>query len=217
MKSNSSSRSAATHRWRARSRRAALVFGYAVGLDLTRRDLQAAAKAKGLPWDTGKGFDISAPVGELVPRRAHRATSPRAASRSRSTATQRQASTLDQLIWDVPEILARAVEALRAEGRRPGLHGHARGRRPAAARRRLHGPPRRRAGPSRPHRSRRCANLAMPSLSAGEDAHGHALGVQGFHRTRQRRRPRGRRRDRRGVRQDRHRAGRRHDHADHRA
>lgn len=40
----------------------ALVFGYGVGLDLTRRDLQAAAKAKGLPWDTGKGFDHSAPV-----------------------------------------------------------------------------------------------------------------------------------------------------------
>ena len=36
-----------------------LVFGYAVGLDLTRRDLQAAAQAKGLPWDSGKGFDPS--------------------------------------------------------------------------------------------------------------------------------------------------------------
>ena len=45
----------------------ALVFGYGVGLDLTRRDLQAAAKAKGLPWDTSKGFDHSAPASELVP------------------------------------------------------------------------------------------------------------------------------------------------------
>ncbi len=44
----------------------ALVFGYGVGLDLTRRDLQAAAKAKGLPWDTSKGFDRSAPASELV-------------------------------------------------------------------------------------------------------------------------------------------------------
>jgi fumarylpyruvate hydrolase len=44
-----------------------LVFGYGVGLDLTRRDLQAAAKAKGLPWDTSKGFDHSAPASELVP------------------------------------------------------------------------------------------------------------------------------------------------------
>jgi fumarylpyruvate hydrolase len=45
----------------------ALVFGYGVGLDLTRRDLQAAAKAKGLPWDTAKGFDHSAPASVLVP------------------------------------------------------------------------------------------------------------------------------------------------------
>src|SRR5687768_122997 len=45
----------------------ALIFGYGIGLDLTRRDLQAAAKAKGLPWDTGKAFDHSAPVSELVP------------------------------------------------------------------------------------------------------------------------------------------------------
>ena len=45
----------------------ALVFGVGVGLDLTRRDLQAAAKAKGLPWDTGKAFDHAAPISELVP------------------------------------------------------------------------------------------------------------------------------------------------------
>lgn len=41
------------------------VFGYGVGLDLTRRDLQAIAKAKGLPWDAAKGFDHSAPVSAL--------------------------------------------------------------------------------------------------------------------------------------------------------
>ena len=45
----------------------ALVFGYGVGLDLTRRDLQSAAKARGLPWDTGKAFDHAAPVSALVP------------------------------------------------------------------------------------------------------------------------------------------------------
>jgi len=43
------------------------VFGYGVGLDLTRRDLQAAAKAKGHPWDAAKGFDASAPASALVP------------------------------------------------------------------------------------------------------------------------------------------------------
>ncbi|MEO7250975.1 MAG: fumarylacetoacetate hydrolase family protein [Arenimonas sp.] len=44
-----------------------LVFGYAVGLDLTRRDLQATAKEKRLPWDTAKGFDHSAPTSEIIP------------------------------------------------------------------------------------------------------------------------------------------------------
>lgn len=41
------------------------LFGYAIGLDLTRRDLQAAAKAKSLPWDTGKSFEQAAPLGPI--------------------------------------------------------------------------------------------------------------------------------------------------------
>jgi fumarylpyruvate hydrolase len=45
----------------------AAIYGYAVGLDLTRRDLQANAKAKALPWDVAKGFDASAPVGAITP------------------------------------------------------------------------------------------------------------------------------------------------------
>ena len=45
----------------------AAIYGYAVGLDLTRRDLQAQAKAKGTPWDTAKGFDASAPIGAITP------------------------------------------------------------------------------------------------------------------------------------------------------
>lgn len=81
-----------------------LVFAYGVGLDLTRRDLQAAAKAKGLPWDTGKGFDHSAPVSALVP--AHEVGDPGALALSLDVNGQRrQQSGLDQLIWDVPEIL----------------------------------------------------------------------------------------------------------------
>ncbi|MDH7453318.1 fumarylacetoacetate hydrolase family protein [Luteimonas composti] len=81
-----------------------LVFGYAVGLDLTRRDLQAAAKAKGLPWDTGKGFDQSAPIGELVPAAEVGELAPRRLSLE-VNGQLRQQSTLEQLIWDVPEIL----------------------------------------------------------------------------------------------------------------
>jgi fumarylpyruvate hydrolase len=43
------------------------IWGYAAGIDMTRRDLQGAAKKAGKPWDMGKGFDYSAPIGELVP------------------------------------------------------------------------------------------------------------------------------------------------------
>jgi fumarylpyruvate hydrolase len=43
------------------------VFGYAVGVDLTRRDLQDEAKDKRRPWDMSKGFDASAPIGEITP------------------------------------------------------------------------------------------------------------------------------------------------------
>lgn len=45
------------------------VFGYGVGLDLTRRDLQNTAKEKRLPWDTSKGFDFSAPVSAIIPKK----------------------------------------------------------------------------------------------------------------------------------------------------
>jgi fumarylpyruvate hydrolase len=82
----------------------ALVFGYGVGLDLTRRDLQAAAKKAGLPWDTGKGFDESAPLSELVPA----AEIGELAARRLSLAvngTERQAAPLSDFIWDVPDIL----------------------------------------------------------------------------------------------------------------
>lgn len=82
----------------------ALVFGYAIGLDLTRRDLQAAAKAKGLPWDTGKAFDASAPISHLVPAAE---VGPLAAHSLTLTVNDavRQHGALSDLIWDVPEIL----------------------------------------------------------------------------------------------------------------
>jgi len=83
---------------------AGLVFGYAIGLDLTRRDLQSAAKAKGLPWDTGKAFDHSAPVSEIVQAGAVGDLAPRTLSLAVNGSVRQQAS-LDQLIWDVPDIL----------------------------------------------------------------------------------------------------------------
>jgi 2-keto-4-pentenoate hydratase/2-oxohepta-3-ene-1,7-dioic acid hydratase in catechol pathway len=81
-----------------------LVFGYGVGLDLTRRDLQGAAKAKGLPWDTGKSFDHSAPVSELVPR-AQVPDLVRCRLSLRVNGSTRQSGSLEDLIWDVPDIL----------------------------------------------------------------------------------------------------------------
>ena len=82
----------------------ALVSGYTVGLDLTRRDLQAAAKAKGLPWDIAKGFDHSAPVGELLPVAQAAALGPQQLE-LRVNGQLRQHAPLSDLIWDVPEIL----------------------------------------------------------------------------------------------------------------
>lgn len=82
----------------------ALVYGYAVGLDLTRRDLQAAAKQKGHPWDAAKGFDASAPISEIV----HAGEVGDLAALNLSLEVNgevRQQSLLDQMIWNVPEIL----------------------------------------------------------------------------------------------------------------
>ncbi len=81
-----------------------LIFAYGVGLDLTRRDLQGAAKAKGLPWDTGKGFDHSAPISELVPVSDVAALEALTLTLKVNGET-RQHGALSDLIWDVPEIL----------------------------------------------------------------------------------------------------------------
>ncbi|KAF0676020.1 fumarylacetoacetate hydrolase family protein [Profundibacterium mesophilum] len=81
------------------------VFGYAAGNDLTRRDLQARAKALGRPWDMAKGFDGSALIGEISP--AERIGHP---ARGRITLSvngaPRQEADLADQIWSVPEIIA---------------------------------------------------------------------------------------------------------------
>jgi fumarylpyruvate hydrolase len=81
------------------------VFGYAVGLDLTRRDLQTAARRVGRPWETSKAFDGSAPIGPLL-KAAGRALPPSSAIRLRVQGEVRQEATLAQMIWPVPEIIA---------------------------------------------------------------------------------------------------------------
>ncbi|UPG95078.1 fumarylacetoacetate hydrolase family protein [Luteibacter aegosomatissinici] len=83
----------------------ALIWGYGVGLDLTRRDLQAQAKAKGAPWDVAKGFDHSAPVSALVP--ASEATPSASTQITLEVNGQvRQHATLGEMVLDVGEILA---------------------------------------------------------------------------------------------------------------
>jgi fumarylpyruvate hydrolase len=83
----------------------ALVYGYAVGNDLTRRDVQAAAKEQGKPWDTAKGFDHAAPVSAIVP--ASRCGHP-AKGRIwlQVNGELRQQGDLTDMIWSVPEIIA---------------------------------------------------------------------------------------------------------------
>lgn len=92
----------------------ALVFGYGVGIDFTRRDLQAQFKKGGKPWDMAKGFDRSAPCSAIVP--AARMGHPKAA---RIELTQngetRQSADIADLIWSVPELLANLSTFVRLE------------------------------------------------------------------------------------------------------
>ncbi|HEY7900823.1 MAG TPA: fumarylacetoacetate hydrolase family protein [Caulobacteraceae bacterium] len=82
-----------------------LVFGYAVGVDLTRRDLQAAARAKGQPWEAAKGFDRSAPIGAIRPAQGLPPTGTISLS---VNGAMRQSASLEDLIWNVAEIIAEA-------------------------------------------------------------------------------------------------------------
>lgn len=81
------------------------VFGYAVGLDMTRRDLQNAAKKKGHPWEFGKAADFSGPVGVITPH-AEGVLAKDAVLRLEVNGVERQKSTLDNLIWSVPQMIA---------------------------------------------------------------------------------------------------------------
>jgi fumarylpyruvate hydrolase len=81
------------------------VFGYAVGIDLTRRDLQAAAKQAGHPWETGKSFDGAAPMSDL--RIASTIPPPTSNGiRLSVNATLRQTGSTADMIWSVAEIIA---------------------------------------------------------------------------------------------------------------
>ena len=78
------------------------VWGYAVGLDMTRRDLQAEAKKEGRPWCTAKGFDRSAPIG---PSPAAGCAAADAGITLKVNGELRQRGSIDQLIWSVAETI----------------------------------------------------------------------------------------------------------------
>ena len=81
------------------------IFGYGLGLDMTRRDLQGAARDKGRPWDMGKGFDKSAPCGTIVP--ASKIGHPdKGTIWLKVNGEQRQTGDLSDMIWNVPESIA---------------------------------------------------------------------------------------------------------------
>ena len=80
------------------------VFGYAVGNDLTRRDLQSAAKQKGQPWDTSKGFDCSAPLAAIRP--ASQGHPSKGRIWLAVNGQLRQESDIGAMIWSVPEVIA---------------------------------------------------------------------------------------------------------------
>lgn len=78
------------------------IWGYAAGLDMTRRDLQADAKKAGRPWDMGKGFDHSAPIGDIIPADGVRP----GRIELRVNGALRQEANVSAMIWSVPEVIA---------------------------------------------------------------------------------------------------------------
>ena len=110
------------------------VFGYAAGIDLTRRDLQAAAKKAGQPWDMAKGFDRSAPLGAIAPVSAV-GHPDKGGIRLAVNGILRQNSDLSDMIWSVAENHRPTVPVRGTSGRRPDFHRHPRRRRADTTRR----------------------------------------------------------------------------------
>jgi fumarylpyruvate hydrolase len=94
-------------------RAADLIYGYAVGVDLTRRDLQGAAKRSGQPWDSAKAFDASGPVGAIRPADQLKGLS--GAIRLSVNGELRQDGQLSDMIWSVAEVIAEASKLWRLE------------------------------------------------------------------------------------------------------
>lgn len=87
------------------SKASVCIFGYAAGIDFTRRDLQASAKQAGRPWDVAKGFDNSAPVSAIKPW-AGAEPLQNAGITLRVNGQLRQNGNISDMIWKVPEVIA---------------------------------------------------------------------------------------------------------------
>ena len=81
------------------------IYGYAIGADLTRRDLQSQAKKQGRPWAVAKGFDYSAPCGPIVPKDDIELQNNAKISLS-VNGEMKQNSTIDHMIWSIPEMIS---------------------------------------------------------------------------------------------------------------
>ncbi|MBI3445092.1 MAG: fumarylacetoacetate hydrolase family protein [Magnetospirillum sp.] len=82
-----------------------LVYGYAAGLDMTRRDLQLTAREQGRPWDLGKNFENSAICSEIIPQ-GELGILASGSIALQVNGTAKQSADLGQLIWTIPELLA---------------------------------------------------------------------------------------------------------------
>ncbi len=82
-----------------------LIYGYAVGLDMTRRDVQKALRDKGRPWELGKSFHQSAPIGAITPAGSVNKLG-QGAIHLDINGIRKQSSTLDNMIWNVAETIA---------------------------------------------------------------------------------------------------------------
>ena len=88
------------------------VYGYSVGCDLTRRDLQAEAKKKGRPWDTAKGFDHSCPMAPIVPKE-HVTLDEEAQLVLDVNGNTKQRSSIGKMVYSVPELISKLSEFFR--------------------------------------------------------------------------------------------------------
>jgi fumarylpyruvate hydrolase len=86
------------------SEAASIIYGYACGLDMTRRDLQLVARDKGRPWDLGKDIEQGSVVSEVVPMPGK--VIDKGALELRVSGATRQKSDIDKLIWNIPELIA---------------------------------------------------------------------------------------------------------------